>query len=52
MKDRIIYAGALEPIDRNDVGPHGYVKGEITEAGSYAVDSVCNEILYSSGSSG
>ena len=33
MKDRIIYAGALEPIDRNDVGPHGYVKGEITEAG-------------------
>lgn len=25
--------GALEPIDRNDVGPHGYVKGEITEAG-------------------
>ena len=33
MKGRIIYAGALEPIDRNDVGPHGYVKGEITEAG-------------------
>lgn len=32
-KDRIIYAGALEPTDRNDVGPHGYVKGEITERG-------------------
>lgn len=26
-KNHIIYAGALEPIDRNDVGPHGYVKG-------------------------
>lgn len=29
-KDRMIYAGALEPIDQNDVGQHGYVKGEIT----------------------
>ena len=26
----MIYAGALEPIDQNDVGQHGYVKGEIT----------------------
>ena len=29
-KNRIVYAGALEPVDVNDVGPHGYVRGEIT----------------------
>lgn len=33
MENKMIYAGALEPIDKNDVGPHGYIKGEITEAG-------------------
>ena len=32
-RDRIIYAGAPEPADRNDTGPHGYVKGEITGQG-------------------
>lgn len=26
--DRVVYAGALEPIDRNDLGAHGYVEGE------------------------
>lgn len=30
-RDRMIYAGALEPVDRNDTGPHGYVRGEIRE---------------------
>ncbi len=25
--NRVIYPGALEPIDRNDTGPHGYVEG-------------------------
>lgn len=30
------YAGALEPIDKNDVGPHGYVAGEIDENGCRA----------------
>lgn len=34
VKDRIAYAGALEPIDKNDTGAHGYIKGEITEAGT------------------
>ena len=24
------YAGALEPTDRNDTGPHGYIEGEIS----------------------
>lgn len=32
-KNRIIYPGALEPVDKNDTGGHGYVKGEITERG-------------------
>lgn len=32
-KNRIIYSGALEPIDKNDTGSHGYIKGEITEVG-------------------
>ncbi len=32
-KDHIIYAGALEPTDKNDTGKHGYVKGEITDKG-------------------
>lgn len=27
------YAGALEPIDKNDMGGHGYIKGELTEQG-------------------
>lgn len=27
------YAGALEPIDKNDTGVHGYIEGEITEKG-------------------
>lgn len=30
-KNRILYAGAPEPTDRSDTGPHGYVSGEITE---------------------
>lgn len=30
-KNRIYYAGALEPTDKNDVGPHGYIRGDITD---------------------
>jgi exonuclease SbcD len=26
VRNRIAYAGALEPIDRNDTGPHGYMR--------------------------
>lgn len=33
VRDRIAYAGALEPIDKNDVGVHGCIVGEITRAG-------------------
>ena len=31
--NRRCYAGALEPVDQNDVGPHGFVQGEITDRG-------------------
>lgn len=31
--NKAIYAGALEPIDKNDTGKHGYVRGEISEQG-------------------
>ena len=30
---KIAYAGALEPIDKNDIGSHGYILGEITTKG-------------------
>ena len=30
------YAGALEPVDKNDVGPHGYVQGVIDGKGCRA----------------
>ena len=28
-KDRVIYAGSLEPTEKNDTGIHGFIKGEI-----------------------
>ena len=27
IRDKMVYPGALEPIDRGDMGPHGYVEG-------------------------
>lgn len=33
IEGRASHAGALEPIDINDTGPHGYVQGELTEKG-------------------
>ncbi len=30
---KIAYAGALEPIDKNDTGIHGYISGELTTKG-------------------
>lgn len=33
--DKIAYAGALEPIDKNDTGAHGYIRGEITTKGCH-----------------
>ena len=33
VPDRAAYAGALEPIDKNDIGEHGLVKGELNPNG-------------------
>ncbi len=38
IKDRAAYAGALEPIDRNDTGPHGYIQGEYNERGECRIE--------------
>ncbi|MBO5460453.1 MAG: DNA repair exonuclease, partial [Ruminococcus sp.] len=37
VPNHIIYAGSMEPTDKNDTGHHGFVRGEITEAGVRAV---------------
>ncbi len=33
LENKAAYPGALEPIDKNDVGEHGYIRGEITRTG-------------------
>ncbi len=33
QENQMIYSGALEPVDKNDTGKHGYVKGMITDHG-------------------
>lgn len=33
-KNQIYYSGSLEPTDKNDIGKHGYIKGEITKKGT------------------
>ena len=35
-ENRILYSGALEPIDKNDTGVHGYVFGEIRDGKVHA----------------
>lgn len=37
-----VYAGALEPVDKNDTGEHGYVRGEITEMGTFTEFIPCS----------
>lgn len=39
IKDKAAYAGALEPIDRNDLGQHGYIEGRF-ENGSVRINFV------------
>lgn len=36
IKNLAVYAGALEPVDKNDTGPHGFIRGEITGNGTHA----------------
>lgn len=38
---KMAYAGAPEPIDKNDTGAHGFIKGNITKAGCRAVFVPC-----------
>ena len=33
VPDKMAWSGSLEPTDTNDVGEHGYIAGEITDAG-------------------
>ena len=33
IPNRMAYAGALEPIDRNDIGAHGFVRGILDPSG-------------------
>lgn len=33
IAEKAVYAGALEPTDKNDTGPHGVIRGEMTESG-------------------
>jgi len=30
MNDKMAYSGSLEPIDKNEIGEHGYILGELT----------------------
>ncbi|MDO5134817.1 MAG: DNA repair exonuclease [Eubacteriales bacterium] len=39
LRDAAAYAGALEPIDRGDLGPHGYVEGRL-ESGRLRISFV------------
>ena len=32
-ENKMAFCGALEPLDRNDIGPHGYIIGEVNERG-------------------
>ena len=34
-KNKVAYAGSLEPLDKNETGPHGYIKGEIRKKEIY-----------------
>ena len=35
QKNKAIYAGSLEPLDKNETGAHGYIKGEIRKKEIY-----------------
>lgn len=35
VENLAVHAGALEPVDKNDTGQHGYIRGEITERGTF-----------------
>lgn len=40
ISDRIYYSGALEPIEKNETGKHGFIQGEFTMVnGNYVLES-------------
>ena len=45
---KMAYAGALEPIDKNDTGAHGYILGTITDRGCQIqfVPCACREYVH------
>lgn len=45
-KDRAVYAGSLEPLDKNETGPHGYMKGELTSQGTSITFVPCSHREY------
>ena len=45
LRGKAVYAGALEPIDRNDTGKHGYVEDPGTGGNSAEIYSFCQPQL-------
>lgn len=47
-EEKIRFAGAPEPLDKNEVGAHGYVLGKITERGvrSKFISDACREYIH------
>ena len=46
IENMALYAGSLEPTDKNDTGKHGYVRGEITEEGVHVEFIPCAKREY------
>ena len=40
IRDNVAYAGALEPVDRNDLGDHGYIEGHLENGSPMGVMAV------------
>lgn len=46
IAEKALYAGALEPTDKNDTGHHGFIRGEITESGVHTEFVPCAKREY------
>lgn len=45
FSERMFYSGSLEPLDKNELGDHGYILGEITKTEENAHTSNINSII-------
>ena len=45
-RQQVLYAGSLEPIDRNDIGTHGFIEGEIRPEGVWSRRVPCAKRQY------